>query len=572
MAKTVQKAVTFNTDNAQVTSVTTATDTNPLAAPYDGKAGITYTGARYVPIFATPTEWNKQSTYEPLTIVTYEGNSYTSKQYVPVGVDINNDDFWALTGNYNAQVEAYKQIVESFNDRINDNLNTVQNLEHDLGYTFNTDSKLYVFSDSTFQRNGNIKSIVEYMEELSDITIDNRGAGGSNTEYLYNLLNGYSSSELQDATHIIVAYGINDFQGNRQPLCVNYTSYNNFVTYFETLYGKCLDKLCALAPQAQIICVTPAYIHYEVDNSINPININTQGNTFYSYCDIIRQEAYKRNIGVLSLDKIMGINESNYTSKLVVSSGTKIWVHHNAKTNEEIAKIILFKQWENVGNQNSYIDVTPLNAKNYFGDVFTFINTMKTNANDTFKVHLYPGVDYWFTCLSGYINIKLNGITILANNRSYSSMQASFKVDTEGDYTVSFEANTSSVSIPHIANILISIGRPNIYVIGEQASLGGLVYENDNERVNITRIGNIYGGTIGLKNETLAPTTISTAIANLEKWFYDQPSIFGLLTGTDAVTNTGFTSLCRVEYYRGETNIYLSTTNSNPLKNVTIRI
>lgn len=77
-----------------------------------------YIGSRYVPLLADPVEWSSTKTYEPLTIVTHEGNSYTSRQFVPVGVDIANEQFWALTGNYNAQVEQYRretaQMVENF--------------------------------------------------------------------------------------------------------------------------------------------------------------------------------------------------------------------------------------------------------------------------------------------------------------------------------------------------------------------------------------------------------------------------------------------------------------------------
>lgn len=68
-----------------------------------------YIGSRYVPIFADPIEWSNAKEYEPLTIVVHEGNSYTSKQFVPVGIDIANESYWALTGNYNAQVEQYRR-------------------------------------------------------------------------------------------------------------------------------------------------------------------------------------------------------------------------------------------------------------------------------------------------------------------------------------------------------------------------------------------------------------------------------------------------------------------------------
>lgn len=77
-----------------------------------------YIGARYVPIFADPAEWDNTRAYEPLTIVLYQGNSYTSAQAVPVGIDITNTEFWKLTGNYNAQIEAYRAEVEQFDGRI----------------------------------------------------------------------------------------------------------------------------------------------------------------------------------------------------------------------------------------------------------------------------------------------------------------------------------------------------------------------------------------------------------------------------------------------------------------------
>lgn len=77
-----------------------------------------YIGARYVPLFAEPIEWDKTQQYEPLTIVTHNGNSYTSRQFVPTGIEITNDAFWALTGNFNAQVEQYREEVKSYDGRI----------------------------------------------------------------------------------------------------------------------------------------------------------------------------------------------------------------------------------------------------------------------------------------------------------------------------------------------------------------------------------------------------------------------------------------------------------------------
>lgn len=66
-----------------------------------------YVGARYVPKLMG--EWNKALQYEALSVVTYLGNSFTSKVPVPENIDINNENYWVNTGNYNAQVENYRQ-------------------------------------------------------------------------------------------------------------------------------------------------------------------------------------------------------------------------------------------------------------------------------------------------------------------------------------------------------------------------------------------------------------------------------------------------------------------------------
>ena len=91
----------------------------PTDAPAKGVRQ--YVGARYVPMFANPLEWSDTREYEPLTIVTYQGNSYTSMQYVPTSISIADTAYWALTGNFNAQVEAYRAEVRAFDDRINAN-------------------------------------------------------------------------------------------------------------------------------------------------------------------------------------------------------------------------------------------------------------------------------------------------------------------------------------------------------------------------------------------------------------------------------------------------------------------
>ena len=98
---------------------------------YEGQ--VQYIGPRFVPRFATPIEWNKEKQYEQLEMVVYLGNTYTSRKPVPAGIEITNDDYWALTGNYNYQVEAYRQEVERYKGDIIDQFNnTVSDIDDKL--------------------------------------------------------------------------------------------------------------------------------------------------------------------------------------------------------------------------------------------------------------------------------------------------------------------------------------------------------------------------------------------------------------------------------------------------------
>ena len=85
-----------------------------------------YIGARYVPMFfensATgDSTWAANTSYEPLTVVTWNGNSYTSKKNVPasVGNPSANSEYWASTGLYNAQVEVIREELEETKDDLN---------------------------------------------------------------------------------------------------------------------------------------------------------------------------------------------------------------------------------------------------------------------------------------------------------------------------------------------------------------------------------------------------------------------------------------------------------------------
>ena len=77
-----------------------------------------YIGARYIPMFADPIEWDITSIYEPLTVVQYQGGSYVSRREVPAGIALDNTDYWILWADFNAQLQHYIDVVNAFDGRI----------------------------------------------------------------------------------------------------------------------------------------------------------------------------------------------------------------------------------------------------------------------------------------------------------------------------------------------------------------------------------------------------------------------------------------------------------------------
>lgn len=148
-----------------------------------------YIGARYVPDFASPVEWNNTRTYDPLTIVTHQGNSYTSRQFVPQGVDIANDAFWALTGNYNAQVEQYRKEVLDVSNELSVTNNNIDVLHSKVGELEKEAGELekevrdgiYLCLGDSWVAEGTIAGIISKQKNLK--LVNKAVSGGSFTKY-----------------------------------------------------------------------------------------------------------------------------------------------------------------------------------------------------------------------------------------------------------------------------------------------------------------------------------------------------------------------------------------------------
>lgn len=112
-----------------------------------------YVGARYVPKIMG--EWNKALQYEALSVVTYMGNSFTSKIPVPSNIDITNTTYWVNTANYNAQVEQYRKDTANYKAQVEQYRTDTVNYKKDIEelyknklYTNMKDKKALVIGDS----------------------------------------------------------------------------------------------------------------------------------------------------------------------------------------------------------------------------------------------------------------------------------------------------------------------------------------------------------------------------------------------------------------------------------------
>lgn len=129
-----------------------------------------YVGARYVPKLMG--EWNKALQYEPLSIVTHLGNSFTSKAPVPVNIDISNTDYWVNTGNYNAQVEEYRKVSLETKELAN---NTNTDLQAFKKNQTNTNNDINNKIDTTTSALNKLKNDVFDGDTPSVITVAKNG-------------------------------------------------------------------------------------------------------------------------------------------------------------------------------------------------------------------------------------------------------------------------------------------------------------------------------------------------------------------------------------------------------------
>lgn len=279
------KNMTVGAGSASASVTATVTDRMP-GVPCPTSPGYEYTGMRYVPVFADPPEWSSANSYEPLEIVIHQGNSYTSKTFVPVGIDISNSAYWALTGNYNAQVEQYRQQVQQFDGRITKNTEDIAANTADIA---NLSEKTSMLAHSKDFKGSNILYVTDswgvnttgvakpYVNSLGDIlganltnlSVGSTGYISGGTNNFINRLKAWADAnpgKTGDIDYVMVCGSSNDYPHTTSEIAA---AVNQFVSYALSAF-----------PNAQVVVIPqfasnkPAYASVDTadDNLWRKVN------------------------------------------------------------------------------------------------------------------------------------------------------------------------------------------------------------------------------------------------------------------------------------------------------------
>lgn len=228
-----------------------------------------YVGARYVPVFSDQNngQWTNTISYEPLTIVLYQGDSYTSKTFVPIGTAITNSVYWVKTGDFNGQLSSLETTVNNLQTNVTSLNNDVSELSQDVNKNMGDIAALQ--ADILTVRN---KSVIIITDSYGTNTYSDNPfpvllgqyLGYSQERYHYSaqngagFVNGRFLTQLQSlkaqipndpvVTDIYVCGGWND-ESNRSGVSEEsfIAAQNAFKTYAQTNYPQAELHLCFIS-------------------------------------------------------------------------------------------------------------------------------------------------------------------------------------------------------------------------------------------------------------------------------------------------------------------------------------
>nr|DAT06438.1 MAG TPA: Pectinesterase [Caudoviricetes sp.] len=404
-----------------------------------------YVGARYVPKIMG--EWNKTLQYEALSVVTYMGNSFTSKVPVPANVEINNTDYWVNTGNYNAQVEEYRKEALAAKELAN-----------------NTSSDLQAFKKNQTTINTELQA---FKQNQTTINTEFNNKNNLTTSALNKLKNDVFGGNTPSVITVAKSGGRFNTINEAITFAKEYCSRNNRVTIL--IYSGVYNESIVLTknPGIDLIGIGMPEIVSAVEYPDGPANIygdtyiegiffhatskkgyalHLDGSTDTSYgttFNVVNCKFISENQPALGCGCTRGCNYTFKNCEFYGSDG--IYVHNEASEN-------VAKQYFNVigckinGSQHAVaIDDAPKLNYGATGSplVLNFAGSYTTNTNSMILFRLTNSVHY------GYIPGDNNGISLSPES---TTQITALDYKYQGGYTITATvptyANSAEVYIP----------------------------------------------------------------------------------------------------------------------------
>lgn len=151
------------------------------------QANNIYVGARYIPRIMG--EYNNETAYEALDIVTSGGVGYISRQPVPAGTAVTNKEYWAMWGSGNAVIDALAQ-------RVSTNENDISSLETGLQQT---NQNLQTTNQNLQTTNQKLENLVIPWEPASTL----KGDGSTDNTAAFGQLDANTPVSLMPGIYLI---------------------------------------------------------------------------------------------------------------------------------------------------------------------------------------------------------------------------------------------------------------------------------------------------------------------------------------------------------------------------------
>ena len=346
-----------------------------------------YIGARYVPVFADPVEWDDTREYEHLVMVQHVGETYISQQAVPIGAQLpdtehgeESNEYWVHMSNWNAQVESYRQEVLAYNGRIStleddlpiasfDSTNTVKkaidDIQDQIGNGFSSANTIedaigelqqittpYNFSGKRFVFMGDSITIGQsgpgtfydrpWAKTLCNITgasYYNYAAGGATFQNTTTVTTENFDAQVINATaadwgnhepdYIFLMFGTNDYGVNANPGNIQDAGNTSYATVSSAMLTG-IKTLRETFPQTTIIGIIPPFMPGDVTR-------NGAGFTAMDYKTVIKNMYDILNVPTIDFTAALSVNESNWNARIWDTTSPRL--HPNQDTHDFMGRI-----------------------------------------------------------------------------------------------------------------------------------------------------------------------------------------------------------------------------------------